>query len=330
MSLSAKLRSKFANPTASTSHAESAEDDDSDESDGWEAVEEAKLPSDDDDADHAGPSTSTPMEITVQITGGAKKKEIDAQKSLLAQLKKRQKEIALDIHRVHLLCSLARGFYLNDTICRSPHFLALALSCWDRKAVEKVSEGRPKIQLDVPKLRMLIAAVKYRFPLKETTSSGGDVLSVVESLENQRCSSYLELALVMALMLRSLGLKVRLIYSMQPLPVKDVKKTQHPEKRQSSTNASPYFAQGKRGKSATSMGGKAEKRKRKKRVECEEKEEDDVAGGTSDEELEGIAARKFRKRRKLKKNGASFSEKLNRSEDEESARKAGKESSAAR
>lgn len=291
--MSAKLRSQLCEP--STSHAAST-DDDSDESDEWEAVEEAKLPSDEEGNADATSSTAA-VKITVDVGGVTKKKEFDQQKFLLAQLKKRQKEIASDIHKVHLLCCLARGLFLNNTICRNPHLLALSLSCWDPKVLEKVSEGRLKILMDVPKLRKLIASARHQFPFKET-AFGTEELNVLEALASKRCSSYLELTVVITLMLRSLGLDVRLIYSMQPVPVKDAKIPSSAKRRKS--NPSPYFAQAKHDSSAASVGGKARKPTRKRKTESDQDDDESSGESTSDEEDRTTARRRLpgRKTRK--------------------------------
>ncbi|OQV23250.1 DNA repair protein complementing XP-C cells-like protein [Hypsibius exemplaris] len=274
-SLAAKLRNKFA---SSAPPPKSDNDDDSDDSESWEAVEEAKLPSDDENDDNqSGPSTSRAVEITVDLsgTGKPKNKQVDMQKRLLFQLKKRQKEIQTDIHKVHLLCGLARGFYLNDVVCRNPHVLSLALSCWDKPTLDRVFDQSHVLQLDARKLRALVASVRRSFPVKE--ADGVFSVNVLKSLTRKSCSSNFNLALVMVLMLRSLGLDVRLIYSMQPVPVKEVTIPKSVLLK-GRGKPSPYFAKGKGGKAASTKLKKAKpKRKRK------ESTDDDSSDSSSEE-----------------------------------------------
>ena len=78
--------------------------------------------------------------------------------------------------------------------------------------------------MDFSKLRELVAAVKEKFSFAPHLLIGicsADALN--NTLLTKQCPSYLHMTMMILLMLRSLGLEVRLVYSMQPVPVKDTK-----------------------------------------------------------------------------------------------------------
>lgn len=82
------------------------------------------------------------------------------------------------------------------------------------------------MKLDASKLQDLVASIKEQFSFAHHLSVG---MCSVNALRNtfltQQCPSYLHMTMVVLLMLRALGLEVRLVYSMQPVAVKETKAT---------------------------------------------------------------------------------------------------------
>jgi hypothetical protein len=63
----------------------------------------------------------------VNIHNGKTKKKVDLEAKMARMLKALQKQQSIEIHKAHLVCWLAHGFYLNK-ICLSDHVRATALS----------------------------------------------------------------------------------------------------------------------------------------------------------------------------------------------------------
>lgn len=246
------------------------------DSEEWEAVEEL--------ADGGGPSTSGLISITVNLPSGARKKNMDMEKFLLARLNRRQKELRENTHRVHLLCSLGHGFFLNDTIGRNPELLGIALSLWDEPIIRK--EKSLLKNLDPLQLQRLVTNLKCHFPVapESIESPPNTVRGIKRTLLLKRCPSYLHLTLVMLLMLRSLGVQVRLIYSMQPFQVKPAR-IKNPSAKKPKVKESPFF---KKVKGEVS-GKKSPKKGRKRKLSSGD--EADVSG----DEEKGSAKQKGKK-----------------------------------
>ena len=216
--------------------------DESDDSDEWEAVENAKLA----DEDEQLPTAFAPVEVDVPLDGSTRKrKTLDPEALLLARIAKREKELNIEIHKVHLLCCLSHGFYLNDTIGHNTDLLGTALSQWNMSVIQRICQNLDPIELDARRLQLLVASIKSRFPLEsekdDVTDDTTTIADLQRSLSFKRCSSYLHQVLIIILMLRCLGLDVRLIYSMQPRPsLKTVQENSLPRKYKDVIN-SPYF-----------------------------------------------------------------------------------------
>ncbi|GAU93568.1 hypothetical protein RvY_05493-2 [Ramazzottius varieornatus] len=219
---------------------------DSKDSDDWEAVESANVEDEEDQL----PVASTPVEIDVPLDGSAKKvKKKDLEALLLARLKRKEKEMNVDIHKVHVLCCLTHGFYLNDTIGHNVDLLGTALSQWSMPVVQKICQDTNSIELDARRLHLLVQSIKGNFPLKDVKDDVTDTTNTVADLKRalvqKRCGSYLHQVLITVLMLRCLGLDVRLIYSMQPRPVMKLlqeKPASRNTDKSSGTVESPYFS----------------------------------------------------------------------------------------
>ncbi|XP_060017041.1 DNA repair protein complementing XP-C cells isoform X3 [Lagenorhynchus albirostris] len=103
----------------------------------WEEVEEVSEPVPGDVGESAAFSTSTlpvkPVEIEIETPEQVKARErsekikTEFETYLRRMMKRFNKEVREDTHKVHLLCLLANGFYRNS-ICNQPDLRAIGLS----------------------------------------------------------------------------------------------------------------------------------------------------------------------------------------------------------
>ncbi|CAG2229047.1 XPC [Mytilus edulis] len=162
---------------------------------------------------------SGPIEITLdgpQIMKKRKKKTFDV-KAYFQRLSNRfQKEVRENIHKVHFMCLLSRGMFLNR-LCEDDTIKAFALSILPNQFTT-VSRKAFNINL----LARILIWYKEKFPLMTKNSMKN--LCVKERLEESfrfsTVMSYLERALVLIILLRNLGLITRLVMSIQPMPLK--------------------------------------------------------------------------------------------------------------
>ncbi|XP_063448923.1 DNA repair protein complementing XP-C cells homolog [Mytilus trossulus] len=251
-------------PSTSRMHDDSDESEDlinSDESD-WEEV--AAL--------HESPNKSQipsgPIEITLdgpQIMKKRKKKTFDV-KAYFQRLSNRfQKEVRENIHKVHFMCLLSRGMYLNR-LCEDDTIKAFALSILPNQFTT-VSRKTFNINL----LARILIWYKEKFPLM--TKNTMKDLCVKERLEESfrfsTVMSYLERALVLIILLRNLGLITRLVMSIQPMPLKpkDTSKKSGKESNSRTKKVSEKNSQNSKtvhNKSAKVLSGKSSKGGQKK------------------------------------------------------------------
>ncbi|VDI64943.1 xeroderma pigmentosum group C-complementing protein [Mytilus galloprovincialis] len=234
---------------------------DSDESD-WEEV--AAL--------HESPKKSQipsgPIEITLdgpQIMKKRKKKTFDV-KAYFQRLSNRfQKEVRENIHKVHFMCLLSRGMFLNR-LCEDDTIKAFALSILPNQFTT-VSRKAFNINL----LARILIWYKEKFPFM--TKNTMKELSVKERLEESfrfsTVMSYLERALVLIILLRNLGLITRLVMSIQPMPLKpkDTSKKSGKERNVRTEKVSEKNSKNSKtvpNKSAKTLSGKSSKGSKKK------------------------------------------------------------------
>ncbi|XP_025908378.1 DNA repair protein complementing XP-C cells isoform X3 [Nothoprocta perdicaria] len=135
-------------------------------------------------------------------------------------MKRFNKEIREDTHKVHLLCLLANGFYRNR-ICNQPDLLAIGLSVIPTHFT-KVPAG----QVDLPRLSNLVKWFVGTFTVNDELSvEKGEPLQA--TLE-RRFAIYAardneELVHIFLIILRALQLLCRLVLSLQPIPLKETR-----------------------------------------------------------------------------------------------------------
>lgn len=215
-------------------------DDDEEESeDDWEEVEELSELMPGDGAENATFSQSIlpmkPVEIEIETPEQAKARErsekiqMEFETALRRLMKRFNKEVHEDTHKVHLLCLLANGFYRNR-ICNQLDLQAISLSIIPIRFTKV-----PPQDVDICYLSNLVKWFIGTFTVNSDLSiSEQDGLQT--TLE-RRFAIYSarddeELVHIFLLMLRALQLPTRLVLSLQPVPLKlSVAKGKKPKER---------------------------------------------------------------------------------------------------
>ncbi|XP_053377117.1 DNA repair protein complementing XP-C cells-like [Mercenaria mercenaria] len=228
--------------------------DDTDEESEWEDVE-----------DHHGNSPkksqlpSGPVEITLDapvIYKKRKKGEFDLQAYFRRQINRFKREVAMDIHKVHLLCLLARCQYLNN-LCKDETVQAQALSITLVTKELKLPPVKSCTESHVTRVLSWIKEQKHH--LIEIMA---DSLSEV--------STQLRVTLTCVVLLRQVGFLTRLMASLQPVPFKETSsKSNSSKKGKSQTLKSSNSSKGKqveKGESTKTASSKTVKKNVKKNL----------------------------------------------------------------
>ncbi|XP_074862270.1 DNA repair protein complementing XP-C cells isoform X2 [Carettochelys insculpta] len=220
-------------------------EDDDDGGDGsedeWEDVEELEDPV----LDKSGEAgalpalvlPSKPVEIEIETPEQAKKRERREKRKaefeiyLRRMMKRFNKEVREDTHKVHLLCLLANGFYRNR-VCNQPDLQAIGLSI--------IPIHFTKVPADRVDLLFLSNLVKWFIATFTINSelSVDDRESLQSTLE-RRFAIYAarddeELVHIFLLILQALQLLCRLVLSLQPIRLKELSgKGKHSSKKHS-------------------------------------------------------------------------------------------------
>nr|XP_013815781.1 PREDICTED: DNA repair protein complementing XP-C cells [Apteryx mantelli mantelli] len=240
-----EINLKRESPVKKETDEDNADDDDESE-DEWEDVEELQEPVADKLEEVAVVPTavlpSKPVEIEIETPEQAKKRERREKRKaefevyLRRMMKRFNKEVREDTHKVHLLCLLANGFYRNR-ICSQPDLLAIGLSIIPTHFT-KVPAGR----VDLLYLSNLVKWFVGTFTVNDELSiEKGEPL---QSTLGRRFAIYAarddeELVHIFLIILRALQLLCRLVLSLQPIPLKETRaKGKGSSKRQSLSSTS--------------------------------------------------------------------------------------------
>ncbi|XP_021344042.1 DNA repair protein complementing XP-C cells-like [Mizuhopecten yessoensis] len=193
------------------------ESSDEDEEGDWEDVQ--------DDLSQRSPKKNQLPEGGVEITIDApqlyrkrKKKQFDWKQYVQRQINRFQKGVREDIHKVHLMCLLVRGMYLSR-VCNYPQLTAQAISI----TPDEFSSRRPD-SITMATLSRLVKWFKSVIRIAEGQSEENQMKCVLQrDFEEKRANNILELVLLFIVLLRSMGLDVRLVMSLQPMSSKPSK-----------------------------------------------------------------------------------------------------------
>ena len=179
----------------------------------WENVEGLGVPP----AEHNIPKEG--IEVTLEMPDlyrKHKKKGFDMEAHLRRRLNRVRRELQVLIHKVHLLCWIAHGQYINSVL-NSEILMAQCLSLIPSQ------HCYPSKYINLSYLEQIVEWFKKTVTITESTESG-PLLPLCESLQQSfqlrtACSAR-DLVLMFICILRTLGVKARLIMSLQPLPLK--------------------------------------------------------------------------------------------------------------
>ncbi|XP_023051967.1 DNA repair protein complementing XP-C cells isoform X1 [Piliocolobus tephrosceles] len=206
---------------------EDSNEEEEESEDDWEEVEELSEPVLGDVRESTDFSQSLlpvkPVEIEIETPEQAKTRErsekikLEFETHLRRAMKRFNKEVHADTHKVHLLCLLANGFYRNN-ICSQPDLRAIGLSIIPAHFTRVLPRD-----VDTYYLSNLVKWFIATFTVNaELSASEQDNLQT--TLE-RRFAIYSarddeELVHIFLLILRALQLLTRLVLSLQPIPLK--------------------------------------------------------------------------------------------------------------
>ncbi|XP_060984941.1 DNA repair protein complementing XP-C cells [Dama dama] len=193
----------------------------------WEEVEEVGEPMPGDVGEGAAFSASAlpvkPVEIEIETPEQVKARErsekikMEFETYLRRMMKRFNKEVHEDTHKVHLLCLLANGFYRNS-ICNQPDLRAIGLSIIPMRFTKV-----PPRDADVLYLSNLVKWFIGTFTVNADLSTNEQ--DGLQTTLERRFAIYSakddeELVHIFLLLLRALHLPTRLVLSLQPVPLK--------------------------------------------------------------------------------------------------------------
>lgn len=146
-----------------------------------------------------------------------RKKEVDLEAHLRRQVNRVKKDIQLLMHKVHLLCWIAHIKFVNETL-NSPTIL---------EACAKMIKSKnlyPSKYSDLSYLEGILKwfhkNIEFKKGEKDSKCSGGLLKELLYQIEFKISFSSRDFTLLFISFLRVLGLKARIIMSLQVLPVK--------------------------------------------------------------------------------------------------------------
>lgn len=163
------------------------------------------------------------IQVTIELPGLERRKD-KKKPDLEAAIKRRfnliKKEHQVFVHKVHILCWIAHGNYVNSVL-NSQELIGIALSlipskhCYPPKRCD-LNYLEKLVEWYVGKIKILKDDEKQKLPQKKQSLS--DLLE--EQFTKQVAYSRKDLALLFVCMVRALGLTARLIINLRPVPLK--------------------------------------------------------------------------------------------------------------
>ncbi|XP_005109611.1 DNA repair protein complementing XP-C cells homolog [Aplysia californica] len=189
------------------------------ESDGmsdWEDVRDHTI------AEEKSQLPDKPVEITLELPDilkqkKRKKKPFDWKAYLQRRVNRFKKEVALDMHKVHLLCLLSVGLQQNEAL-NDETLTAVALSSLPSQFTENIKLNEERL------VENLLLWYKRKFPLDQVQQCSDTRLvpssTLVQAFSEGKVTDARIWVLVFIALLRTVGLTVRIVLSFQPIPFK--------------------------------------------------------------------------------------------------------------
>ena len=190
---------------------EKSESGSSSEDDGWEKVDTSVPPVIDKQEEPPGD-----VQVTVKVEDNRrKKKQFDFQDFVRKKMNRMRKEIQVDLHKASLVSTLAHCYMVNISL-NDQTLMAAALS------IIPSSHCYPPKRTNITYLEKLVIWYRKRFQLVPVADYYpypiSDAVGHCIATAQARCIE--ELVFTLVVLCRSLGLETRLVWSLQPLPLK--------------------------------------------------------------------------------------------------------------
>lgn len=198
------------------------DEEESEDEDDWEEVEEMTEPLGPVDSAELA-VVSKPVEIEIETPDMVRKRQRKEKRKaefetyLRRMMKRFNKELLVDTHKVHLLCLLAGGIF-RSRLCCEPDLLAIVLSIlpahFTSVATKRINSGF---------LEGLLKWFQMTFTLNPALpeEKGVELSAVLERrIGCLSARDHEEMTYLFLMVLRSLRLFCRLVLSLQPLPLK--------------------------------------------------------------------------------------------------------------
>jgi hypothetical protein len=160
------------------------------------------------------------IEVTLEMPDlyrKCKKRRFDLEAHLRRRLNRMKREFQVLIHKVHLLCWIAHGRYVNSVL-NSEILMAQALSLIPSQ------HCYPAKHTNLSYLEKILEWFKKTVTVADRIETNASLLplpnSLQQSFQSRTAHSTRDLVFMFICILRALGVKTRLILSLQPLPLK--------------------------------------------------------------------------------------------------------------
>lgn len=160
------------------------------------------------------------IEVTLEMPDLYRKrktKRFDLEAHLRRRLNRMKREFQVLIHKAHLLCWIAHGRYVNSVL-NSEVLMAQSLSLIPSQ------HCYPAKHTNLSYLEKIVEWFKKTVTITDRIETNASLLPLPKSLEqsfqSRTAYSTRDLVLMFICILRALGVKARLILSLQPLPLK--------------------------------------------------------------------------------------------------------------
>ncbi|KRT81573.1 hypothetical protein AMK59_5601, partial [Oryctes borbonicus] len=156
------------------------------------------------------------VQITVELPGNARKKKgTDLMDIVKRRINRIKKENQVYIHKVHLLCWIAHGNYTNKVLCNE-NLIGLSLSLLPSQ------KSFPPQRLDIPYLEEMLQWYRKTISIiQPMVDSEGRLEEILEKqILHKKTSDYKNFVYIFICLLRSLGIRCRLMLSLQVEPLR--------------------------------------------------------------------------------------------------------------
>ncbi|XP_035204499.1 DNA repair protein complementing XP-C cells-like isoform X2 [Stegodyphus dumicola] len=201
----------------------------------WEEVEEREEQSLD---DYNPVIPKEGVEITIDCPDlhirKRKKKQFDWHEYIRLYINRERKDAQLCLHKTHLLCLLAHGFFVNDVL-NSTVLKGMALSLIPDDIFASFS-GKKVDKIDINGVENLVSWFNSSFSVENETNAFINLrYNMVKNFERKKSLNASEYNLMFIVIARTLGFKARFCVSFYPITYKAQNLLKKPQSKERST-----------------------------------------------------------------------------------------------